>query len=252
VCVDRREILTLAAAALLPAAKKLPADAVPAILQAQTQELMDAVGRGDAAPWTKYLHPDCVSTSEDGEVSDRRKMLEDLKPLPAGVSGKIAVIDFRARIEGGTAVTTYVSDEDEDFHGHKLHCQYRSTDTWLNTPAGWRLLSSQVLALRTDPPAIPIDSARADEYCGRYALTPEIAFEIRRKSQPAAGAAGGVSLEGQQTGRPARELRAEACDVLFSPGRVRYRYVFGRDGAGKITGFAERREAWDLVWRRIA
>ncbi|MDQ6893793.1 MAG: nuclear transport factor 2 family protein [Acidobacteriota bacterium] len=250
--VDRRQILTLAAGTFFPAAKKAAADPVPAILQAQTQELMDAVGRGDAAPWRKYLHADCVYTSEDGEVSDRRKLLDDLKPLLAGVSGKIVVIDFHARVEGGTAITTYVSDENEDFHGHKLHCQYRSTDTWLETPAGWRLLSSQVLALRTDPPAIPLDTAKADEYCGRYALTPEIAFEIRRKSQPAAGPASGVSLEGQQTGRPVRELRAEAADVLFSPGRVRYRYVFGRDGAGKITGFAERREAWDLVWRRIA
>ena len=41
-------------------------------------------------------------------------------------------------------------------------------------------------------------------------------------------------------------------DVLFSPGRVRYRYVFRRDAAGKITGFAERREAWDLVWSRVS
>ena len=249
--VDRREILAFAAAAILPRASA-PEAAVPALLKAQTQELMDAVGRGDSAPGQRYVHADCLYTSEDGEVSDRQKLLADLKPLPAGVSGQIEVIDFRARVRGGTAIATYVSDEHEDFHGHALHCQYRSTDTWLKTPAGWRLLSSQVLALRTDPPAIALGPAKVDEYCGRYSLTPEIAFEIRKKADAAPPAAGGASLEGQQTGRPARELRAEAPDVLFSPGRVRYRYVFRRDAAGKITGFAERREAWDLVWSRVS
>jgi len=34
------------------------------------------------------------------------------------------------------------------------------------------------------------------------------------------------------------------------PGRPRYRKVFRRDSAGGITDFAERREAWDLVWKR--
>jgi hypothetical protein len=42
----------------------------------------------------------------------------------------------------------------------------------------------------------------------------------------------------------------EATDVLFVPGRPRYRYIFLRDAAGKITGLAQRREAWDLVWKR--
>jgi hypothetical protein len=68
-----------------------------------------------------------------------------------------------------------------------------------------------------------------------------IAYEIRRN---------GDALEGQQTGRKSEELRAEAPDVLFVPGRPRYRYVFLRDAGGKITGLAQRREAWDLVWKR--
>ncbi len=42
----------------------------------------------------------------------------------------------------------------------------------------------------------------------------------------------------------------EAPDVLFVPGRPRYRYILLRDAAGKITGLAQRREAWDLIWKR--
>jgi hypothetical protein len=71
---------------------------------------------------------------------------------------------------------------------------------------------------------------------------PRIAYEIR---------CNGSALEGQQTGRKAEELRAEATDVLFVPGRPRYRYVFLPGADGKITGFAQGREAWDLVWKRM-
>ncbi|MEO8430845.1 MAG: DUF4440 domain-containing protein [Acidobacteriota bacterium] len=247
--IDRRRVLVFGAAALLPAAARGGAaaaaksdDAVAATLQAQTQELMDAIVPGKASVWAKHLHDDVVYTAEDGEVSDKKKLVEQVKPMAAGVSGDIRVTDFRARVHGSIATATYVSDEHEDYHGHKLHCQYRSTDTWMRTPAGWKLLASQVLALKTDPPAIPLPAAKADEYCGRYTLAPEIGYEIRRK---------GEGLEGEQTGRPAKELKAEAPDVLFAPGRPRYRYVFQRDAAGGITGFAERREAWDLVWKKV-
>lgn len=251
--MDRRRALAFGAAALLPGAgalKREPASgsltkaeqtAVAATLQEHTQELLDAIVPGKLSVWEKYIHEDCVYTAEDGQVSDRKALLEQLKPMPAGVSGDIRVTDFKARVRGPVAIATYVSDEHEDYHGQKLHCQYRSTDTWLKTASGWRLLSSQVLALRTDPPAVALASAKADEYCGRYWLSPDISCEIRRK---------GDGLEGQQTGRDAKELRAEAPDVLFTPGRPRYRYVFQRDPAGRITAFAERREAWDLIWTR--
>jgi hypothetical protein len=111
----------------------------------------------------------------------------------------------------------------------------------MKTRTGSRLIAAQVLALRTDPPSAPIAASLRGEYCGRYSLTPAIAYEIR---------CNGETLEGQQTGRKPEELRAEAPDVLFVPGRPRYRYVFLRDAAGKITGFAQRREAWDLIWKR--
>lgn len=73
-------------------------------------------------------------------------------------------------------------------------------------------------------------------------MTPTITYEIRRKD-------GG--LEGQRTGRDPEVLRAEVADVLFVPGRPRYRKVFLRDSEGRIKGFVERREAWDLLWTRL-
>lgn len=80
------------------------------------------------------------------------------------------------------------------------------------------------------------------EYVGRYAVDSKKIYEIRMKD-------GG--LEGQEAGRPAEVLRAELPGLLFVPGKPRYRKVFQRGPGGRITAFAERREAWDLVWNRL-
>jgi hypothetical protein len=232
----------LAGLILLSSHRAAPAaEDAAAVLQRQTQELMDAITHGKAEVWERYLDPKAVYTTEDGTVQTKAQMVEGTRPLPEGVSGNIKVTDFQATVHGPVAVTNYVSDEHEDYHGHKLHCQYRTTDTWLKTPAGWRLIAGQILALRTDPPAVPF-TRQMDEYVGRYALTPTITYEIRRQ---------GEGLEGQQSGRKAEPLKLEAPDVLFVPGKTRYRKIFQRASDGHVTGFAERREAWDLDWKRI-
>ena len=153
----------------------------------------------------------------------KKQMVDGTKPLPEGVSGTIRVINFDAVVHGDVAVATYVDDEDETFHGHKLHCQYRTTDTWLKTAKGWRLIASQALALRTDPPPVALaDSLRA-AYCGRYALTPSITYEIRCSGDslrwPADRTeAGGAAHRG--AGRPLR-ARTAALPIRLPPGRQR-------------------------------
>src|SRR5450631_1277654 len=207
-CFSR--IFFLAAAVAVPASAR--AEDLPATLKRQTQELADAVGTGSVAVWDKYLDSQVLFVDESGTVATKKEMLDQLKPLPEGISGSIAVTDFVVADHGDVAATTYVEDEHESYHGHELHCQYRATDAWKKTAGGWLLISSQVLALRTDPPTIALTAAALESYCGRYALTPTIAYEIRLK----AGA-----LEGQQTGRKPEELRVEAPDVLFVAGRPR-------------------------------
>ncbi len=222
-------------------ARPAAADEVRDRLHRQSQELLDAIATGSTAVWQKYLDADARFIDEGGKVMTGKQMIEEIRPLPAGVSGKIEATNYDAVVHGDVAVATYVDDEHENYHGHELHCQYRTTQTWLKKGDDWKLVGAQVLAIRTDPPAVSLPAAQLDAYCGHYALTPEIAYEIRRK---------GEGLEGQQTGRKPEELRAEAPDVLFVPGRPRYRYLLSRDARGKVTGLIQRREAWDLVWKR--
>jgi hypothetical protein len=212
------------------------------ILQRQTQEFFDAIPSGSAAVWERYLDDRASYTDEAGIVLSKRQMMEQLKPFPKEITGIIKVTDFRVTFHGSVAVATHVDDEHETYYGHELHCQYRTTDTWLKTSMGWRLIAAQVLALRTDPPPVQLAAHQIQEYVGRYALTQSKIYEIRIKDG---------ALEGQETGRAPEVLRAEVVDMLFVPGKPRYRKVFLRDASGRITGFAERREAWDLVWRRL-
>jgi Domain of unknown function (DUF4440) len=220
-------------------------ESVPALLQRQSQELADALGSGKSEVWDKYLDPDVRYVDESGAVLKKKELVDDVRPFPAGISGSIRLIDYDAVVQGvhgDVAVATYVNDENEDYHGAKLHCQYRTTETWVKRAEGWRLVAAQVLALRTDPPAVAVAEPLRQQYVGKYALTPELAYEIRWS---------GNALEGQQTGRKPEALSAEAPDVLFVPGKPRYRYVFLRDAQGRITGLAQRREAWDIVWKRV-
>lgn len=212
---------------------------VPKILEQQTQELLDAITNGSSAVWERLLDPRVSFTTEDGDLKSKRDMVGDIRPLPKAISGDIRVTEFKATVHGDVAVTTHVDDEHEVFHGHALHCQYRTTDTWMKTPAGWRLIASQVLALRTDPPSLALTPAGMDQLVGSYVLASDLRYEIRRT---------GNVLTGQETGRKVDTLLAETRDVMFVPSRPRYRKVFRRDGEGRVVDFAERREAWDLVW----
>ena len=80
------------------------------------------------------------------------------------------------------------------------------------------------------------------EHVGRYPLTPAKTYEIRLT---------GGHLQKQDSGRPPEQLSAEVPDMLFVPGSPRYRKVILCGPDGRITRFAERREAWDLVRTRI-
>ncbi|HEX4494956.1 MAG TPA: nuclear transport factor 2 family protein [Thermoanaerobaculia bacterium] len=234
--------LALSLSLYLPHLAAAPKEDVSGTLFRQTQELMDATSDGKASVWDRYLDPALAYTNEEGEVLTKQKLVGDTKPFPAGISGTIKVTDFKAIVHGTVAVATHVDDEHENYHGAMLHCQYRTTDIWQKTPAGWRLIAGQVMPLRADPRALQVKPAQLDEYVGRYSLTPQITYEIRRTA---------TGLEGQQTGHKPETLLVEAPDDLFVPGKFRYRNIFQRAADGHITGFAERREAWDIIWARV-
>jgi len=219
---------------------RAPAD-LEALLRRQTQELLDAIAVGDTAVWDRYLDPHMLYISEAGEIQTKADLLADLKPLPAGISGSIAIGRFGATRFGDTAVVMHVDEESENYFGHALHAQYLNTATWRHGAGGWKLISQQVYASLLDPPAIALPADQLEAYVGTYQLTDAIGYTIRRD---------GDQLVGERTGRKPQALRVEARDVLFVPGLPRSRKIMLRDAGGEVSGFADRREARDVVWTR--
>jgi hypothetical protein len=230
-------------APILPAAAGFAgaADDAAALIARQLQELNDAVTYGRPEVWSRYLHQNAVLTDEEGHIATKAELVAQITPLPPGVSGSLATQSFSARRTGDIVVCTYVQDEHETYHGAQLHCQYLNTATWISTPDGWRLLANQTTALRGDPPEMELSAAQQQDYVGVYRLSGDVAYAITR---------GEAGLTGRQTGAHERPLKAELPDLLFNPGRPRYRFVFMRDAQGRIERMIERREQWDMVWIR--
>jgi ketosteroid isomerase-like protein len=232
------------AAALLAASVPAAAADDPALaaeLQAKTQALVDAVAAGDKAVWDSATDPDLVFVSENNEVLGKKALIDQLDPLPKGLVGSIKVTDYKLQRHGDTAVATYIADESLSYYGQLLKTKFRTTDSWRRTASGWKMISSMTLAVLGDPPPISLPAAKLADYAGRYELTPDIHYTVR---------ADGGRLFGKRDGGAEAELKAEAPDLFFVAGKPRSRKVFYRDASGKVTGFGDRREGQDIVWRR--
>jgi len=210
-------------------------------LRHDTQALLDAIAPGDVATWDRLLDPKAIQVDENDMVRDKAQILADLKPLGPGLTGNLQIDDFRVALYDDVAVVTHEDKEYLDYHGQVLRSRFRMTDTWRRTPAGWRLLGEQVLAVQQDPPSVPFDS-KACIYGGRYALTDDIVATI---------ACRGDALTVERLGKPAGTFLAETPDVFFEPGSPRTRRIFQRDAAGRVTGFVDRREERDIAWKKL-
>jgi hypothetical protein len=229
--------------ALLASAQLRAAEPLATSLKQATQALMDATAPGERAVWAHFTDPRFVYVTEDNEVKTRAEVLEDLKPLPPGYAGWITVEAFECHAFGTLAVTTYLIDEHEIIEGQTLHARYRSSDTWHDTAAGWRLAAAQVFAIQQDPPRGTASATQLADYEGLYRLSAATGQAIRRE---------GDHLLAERTGRPAQLLLPESGDVFFTPGRPRTRRIFTRSADGQVSGFADRREGIDLLWTRVA
>lgn len=212
-------------------------------LRLDTQRLLDAIAPGDVAVWQELLDADMIQIDENDVVRGKAALLAEIKPLPKGLIGHLKIDDFRLVQKGDLAVVTHEDDETLDYYGQMILSRFRNTDTWHRTPEGWRLLSSQVLAVLKDPPATKLDATILCGYAGTYSLTSEIVVSLKCEKD---------HLIARRTGRPDRTFLPEVRDVFFEPGEPRTRRIFQRDSAGRVTGFVDRREARDIVWKRVS
>lgn len=228
----------LAAVCAHPAA----AENVSALLKAKTQAFSVAGQRGDAAVMDALLDPDVVFFNEGGDRSTKQDMVSGATPPPKGVTNTITVTDWRCQTYGDVAVTSFVDELAQDFHGQALHAKFRSVETWRKSAGQWRMIGSETIELYDDPTPVALSAATLDEYVGVYQAAPELRLTFTRD---------GDRLLASLNGGPATRQLAEVKDVLFTPGRARVRKVFQRDAAGAVVGLAYRRDGHDIFLKRL-
>jgi ketosteroid isomerase-like protein len=232
--------LVLAFALQTPATANTTAQ-ITARLRAKDQALLDAIAPGDHKVWEDALATDAVYVDENGVVMDRAAFLKQLEPLPAGASGSLHITYYAAHISGDLATVIHNDDERENYHGQVLQARYLMSETWRRDGGEWKLYLVHAYAVPKDPPAISLPAKELEQYVGRYSAAPDLVYVIRSD---------GAQLMGGRPGSTMRPLKVEVRDVLFVPEQPRIRKIFQRDAKGKITGFVDRRESWDLVWKK--
>ena len=233
--------LALAAFAVLLSSPALADDHV--LITTQMQEMSDAIASGDVAVWDKYIDANVIYAEEDDSYKGKANLLKEIVPLPKGLSGEIKIDLLSYYEDGDTAVALFRQNETEHYFGQTIFAKYLTNTTWKKRADGWKLIAGQVLAEKTDPPAIALPPGQLAQYVGTYKLKDSASiYRLTLEN--------GILIGTRDSRKPAT-WNAEASDVFFIKGDPRIRKIFQHDASGKITGFVERRESWDVVWIKI-
>ena len=208
------------------------------VLLQKDKALLMAVHRGDRATWARLTTAD-FAYIEEGAIQQRAAFLRDIRE--DGLQPLIIEAHDVRRI-GDTAIVVHHDRIPSHGAGSRPVGRYLMTETWQRIEHAWKLRLIHVEAIRSDPPAVRLSTARLDEFAGTYRAGAETII-IKRD---------GTRIVGIQAAGPELELLAEARDVLFRPGETRVRWVFQRDPVSEdITGVVVRDENSDVPYVRV-
>ena len=231
-------ILSLALAAALASAS---AADVSALLLHRTQAFSDAGQQGKGSTMARYLDDAVVFFNEGGDRAAKADLAQDGSPAP-GADRTITTTDWDCTLHGDVAVTSFVDVVEQGPAGQRQRSRFRSVETWLKEDGDWKMIGSETLALSEDPPAVALDAHTLDEYAGVYEAAPGTRFTLTHR---------GDDLVASLNDGAESVQKAQARDIVFTPGRGTTPKVFQRDAAGKVTGFVYLRGGSSLTFRRV-
>ena len=137
-----------------------------ALITHQRQEMADAITGGNAAVWDEYVDPGFIFAEEDDSYKGKAETLKEIRPLPKGLSGSIHVELLSYHEDGDIAVALFRQVETENYYAQTIHANYLTMTTWRKRADGWKEIAEQVLAEKTDPPAIALARRTTRAICG--------------------------------------------------------------------------------------
>jgi hypothetical protein len=205
------------------------------------QELLDTMPTGDTLVWKKHLLDSCIIAIEDGSSITKQYLVAETRPLPAGYTGYIKLLEPQWREYGDVVVLTFVADEYMTILGHDIHTQYRETGTFLRQEEGWKLASMHVMEIPKNPAPAQVPDTMLKRLTGRYRLGGGVEYSVSLRDG---------RLFGERTGRRQEELFAES-ETIFFTANPRMRKVFVLGDTGVPSRMIDRRAGIDLVWERV-
>jgi hypothetical protein len=210
--------------------------------QTTTQSLADAIATGDHAVWERTLASEYVLTDEEGRVIARKQFLDELKGLPPGFSGSIAVKELTVDEYPAFAVVRYLYDEHETIFGQELHTFYRTTDTYRKDRRDWKLLATQATVVPSDPePLVTPTAAELARLEGTYRLAPGRDFLVKARDGKLFGGRNEASLKEMIPLSP----------LVFVPKGGIYPQIFVLDASGKPVKLVQYHKFEEVVQKRV-
>jgi uncharacterized protein DUF4440 len=210
--------------------------------QETEQALMDSVGSGEKGLWERVMDPTCVVTSEEGDVIDKSRFLQELRPLPGGLTGGITVKELTVQEFPDFVVVRYLADEWETVFGQRLTTKYRVTDTFRRDGKEWKMVASHFAVVTQDPPPQSVSTAAWPKLAGQYRLLPDgWTFTVELRDGKLYGGRDPKKL------KPFIPLAPNAFVLSGSLGE----WIFVADATGRVTHILDFRKFESLVWTRV-
>ena len=163
-------------------AQQASSDEIVDKLKRATQEMLDAVARGDKTVWDRHLAAGSIYADEEGRILTKAELLNELRPLPPNYQGSIKIEETKALVQENVVVLSHVDHEELVLYGQKLSTNFLTTQTWAKQQDGeWRVVSTQVMALPNERKPAVIDVKKLDEYVGQYEVEPRLFTRLRVK-----------------------------------------------------------------------
>lgn len=203
-----------------------------------TQQLVDAIPRGDRAPWQRWLADDAVLVDEFGRITHKADTVASLHPFPAGFSGSIELRDAHVRQYGDSAVMQVEEYERETVFGQQLVVRYQSLLTFVRQAGAWKVVGYADVTIPTAPPELHVAGLAPADYTGTYRYAPGRAWAVADQH--------GVLSYTTHAGGTANVLQPIAKDVFMGSDDERNLFIFRRDTHGRVDTLIERRKFNDL------
>lgn len=104
----------------------------------------DAIMQQDVAAVSRILADDFIATSSRGEIRDRAKEIDDIKPLPDYKMEAFNLDDSKVRIFVDTAIVTGRSTLQVAFRGQSSTSVFRHTRVYVKRNGRWQAVAQQL------------------------------------------------------------------------------------------------------------